>query len=165
MKKFRYHRKAFTDKDFIKQTTGLCAATCVANACRLVGHTYKNIAVTETLAALAMGMHKEDVVHGAGATKIIRGLQGVGVKRYSKKCTYRKLFTPDFDRAIAFAKHYAVIACVEGDAHWVIIVIDGKNKATIVDPDNTRPTLRRISLPGLKGLWRVDGKFFGVGVK
>ena len=167
MKRFRYAGRLVREGDFVKQTAGLCSAASIANACRVLGVTWKYSPVTEAVAALAMGLSENAVETGADQTAIVRGVLALGFKTRARKETtrvVRELYTDKFAIAQERLKYHAVIASVDGGAHWLVLVADGA-RVNVIDSDNTAPMLARITPTNLERRWRHDGKFYGIALR
>lgn len=155
--------------DFTRQTSGLCSAASLANACRALGVTYKYAPVTETVAALVMGLHGDAIEKGAGEVAIKSGALALGFKRFPRKPTthrIREVATGDYATALVAVGEGAVIASVDGGSHWLVLVADEQNRVVVIDADNTQPMLARISLTKLERRWRGDGgTFYGIALR
>jgi len=169
MTRFRKNKKWFLIKDFYKETTGFCSAAALANACVVIEYLYMYSVVNETIAATAMKVPAETVEKGADERAILKGLRKLGFKSFPRR-TDTKRFKVLSSKDFAVALHwltvgYVVIAIIRENSHWAVITMDDYGKIILIDADNTCPMLTKLSHIELEREWRINGLFYGIGVK
>ncbi|HET7153303.1 MAG TPA: hypothetical protein VFJ29_06025 [Candidatus Kapabacteria bacterium] len=169
MNRFRKNDKWFFVKDFCKETTGFCSAAALANACVAIEYLYKYTVVNETIAATAMKVPADTVERGADEKAILKGLRKLGFKSRPRRTDtkrFKVLSSKDFAVALRWlTEGYVVIAITRENSHWVVITMDDYDKIILIDADNTYPMLTKLSHIELEREWRINGLFYGIGVK